>query len=102
MRALLIAALLLLGACSGGLAPGQAAQNLLPGVVESVAQVEPDSAPEPDPQRDQDDLAAPSGTELVVRLDDGRTVVLSYTGPRNFAAGQRVRVHLDERSAFVM
>jgi len=102
MRALLIAALLLLGACSGGLGPGQAAQNLLPGVVESVAQLEPDSAPEPDPQRDQDDLAAPSGTELVVRLDDGRTVMLTYSGPRRFEAGQRVRVHLDERSAFVM
>jgi hypothetical protein len=101
MRALLIAALLL-GLGSAGLASAQARKGLVPAVVESVKQVEPDSASEPDPKRDPDEVDPPLRTQLVVRLRDGRTLILTYDGPRQFEVGERVRVHLDERSAFVM
>jgi hypothetical protein len=96
MRALLIAALLL------GLASAQARKDLVPGVVESVQQIEPDSTAEPYPKMDPDELDPPLRTQLVVRLDDGRTLITTYGGKREFEVGERVRVHLDAHSAFVL
>jgi hypothetical protein len=84
------------------LAPAQAEQRLVPGRVESVQQVEPDGPAEVDPKRDPEELDPPLRTQLVVRLDDGRRLFVTYSGKRQFAGGERVRVHIDERSAFVL
>jgi len=95
MKILLAAAVLSLAACSGG--------NLSSGIVERAQQVELDSsAPNPDLAKDEDDGDARYGTQLVVRLDDGRTVSLTYSGVRRFEPGQPVRVHVSGSGAFVM
>jgi len=101
MKAFLVAALLLLAACSDWPGP-HAERDLSPGLIESVEQVELGVPPEVDPGRDEDDADTQLGSQLVVRLDDGRTVILVYTGARSFAAGQRVRVHVSDLGAFVM
>jgi hypothetical protein len=96
MRALFVIALLL------GLSSAQAQQSLVPGVVESVQQVEPDGPGDVDPKKDPEDLDPPLRTQLVVRLKDGRTLFVTYGGKRQFEAGERVRVHIDDRSAIVL
>jgi hypothetical protein len=95
MKILLAALALSLAACSGS--------NLSSGIVEQAQQVELDSTPpNADPEKDEDDADARYATQLVVRLDDGRTVTLTYSGVRRFEAGQPVRVHVSETGAFVM
>jgi hypothetical protein len=100
MKYLLLAVSLLLAACTQTHAPG-ALNQLSPGVIEDVQPVElGDPAP---PEDEPDDDAEPTyGDRLVVRLDDGRTVYLVYTGPRHFEAGEAVRVHLSDAGVFVL
>jgi hypothetical protein len=107
MKALLASAAtaLLLAACSGG--PGRTpdAGKVSSGIVERAQPVELISPAEADADKDvyEDGLDAPRfATQLEVRLDDGRIVILTYSGPRRFEAGQRVRVHVDEKAAFVV
>ena len=71
-------------------------------MVESVQQVEPDSPSDLDPKRDPEELEPPLRTQLVVRLKDGRTLFVTYGGKRQFEAGEHVRVHIDDNSAFVL
>ncbi len=107
MKTLLIVAVLelSLAACSGG--PGRTPANgeVSQGVVERAQEVELISPAEAAADKDvyEDGQDAPRfATQLEVRLDDGRTVILTYSGPRRFEAGQRVRVHVDEKAAFVV
>jgi hypothetical protein len=102
MKFLAIAAALSLAACYSDVGAPHADPELSSGVVETVQQVPLGSPPDPEAEKDEDDLQARIATQLVVRLDDGRTVILAYTGERRFEEGQRVRVHLNERGAFVL
>ncbi len=102
MKALVVAMLLLAVACSDNLGSPPVDHDLSLGIVESVekvelrspilASVDGDKA-EPDPR---------FGHYIVVQLDDGRTVILVYTGVRRFQAGQRVRVHVNDVGPFMM
>ncbi|MEA3193759.1 MAG: hypothetical protein QOD26_2092 [Betaproteobacteria bacterium] len=105
MKTLLIVAVLelSLAACSGGPGRTPADGEVSSGVVERAQQVELLSPAETDRQDGEEDLDdARFATQLVVRLNDGRTVTIVYSGPRHFEAGQRVRVHADEKAAFVL
>ncbi len=102
MKAFLIATLLLVAACSDGLGPSQAERDLSLGIVESVEQVELGNPLGADTDGDEDDQDARFASQIVVRLDDGRSVILVYTGVRRFQAGQQVRVHVSDRGAFMM
>ena len=101
MKHLLIAALLLLAACTDLRRGTQHLDGVMPGTIENVQPVElPDPAAQPD---DGDDEGTPEyGDRVVVRLKDGRTVYLVYTGPRRFHAGQAVRVHVSDSSIFIV
>ncbi len=100
-RALAVAALLLVAACSDSSGSPPAEHNLWPGIVERVEQVELASPIHAsDSGRDEPDPRL--ANKIAVRLDDGRTVVLLYTGARRFQAGQRVRVHVSDLGAFMM
>jgi hypothetical protein len=97
MKYFLIAGVLLAAACSDMRSAPGALQELSPGTIESVQPV--DAAPS-EPERYEAEPA--SGEQLVVRLNDGRTVYLVYSGPRQFRAGQAVRVHLSDSSIFLL
>ena len=101
MKHLLIAVLLLLAACSDVRRATQPLDGVMPGTIENVQPVElPDPAAQPD---HGDDEGTPDyGDRVVVRLKDGRTVYLVYTGPRRFHAGQAVRVHVSDSSIFIV
>ena len=102
MKAFLIATLLLVTACSDGLDSSPAVHDLSPGIVESVEQVELGTPAPADPDVG-DDYAEPRfGDQIVVRLEDGRAVILVYTGERHFQAGQRVRVHVSDLGVFLL
>jgi hypothetical protein len=102
MKALVITALLLVVACSDGPGSPPADDDLSPGIVERVAQIELGSPVRGNADSETDDPEPRFGKQIVVRLDDGRTVILVYTGARRFQAGQRVRVHVSDLSAFSM
>ena len=103
MKLLLIAALLLLAACTDARRAPQPVDGLTPGTIEHVEPVElPDAAPAQPEDGDDDDAAPAYGDQLVVRLKDGRTVYLVYTGPRHFRAGQVVRVRVSDSSIFIV
>ncbi len=102
MKTFLIAVVLALtlAACS---LRGTADDELTSGIVERAQQVELLSPAEVDPENGEEDLDdARFATQLEVQLDDGRIVILTYSGPRHFQAGQRVRVHVDDKAAFVV
>ena len=100
MKYFLIAVSLFLAACTQTHAPG-ALNQLTPGVIEDVQPVElgDPAAPADEPK---DDAEPSYGDRVVVRLDDGRTVYLVYTGPRQFQAGQPVRVHVSDAGVFIL
>ena len=100
MKNFLLAASLLLAACSQTHAPG-ALNQLSPGVIENVEPVElgNPAAPADEPA---DDAEPAYGDRVVVRLDDGRTVYLIYTGPRRFEPGQPVRVRVGDAGVFIL
>ena len=100
MRNLLLAASLFLAACTQAAGPGTL-NSLSPGVIEDVQPVELGNPAAPADQP-KDDAAPAYGDRVVVRLDDGRTVYLVYTGPRKFVAGQPVRVHVGDAGAFIL
>jgi hypothetical protein len=97
MRHLRIALLLLIAACT---AP-QPFDGVMPGTIENV---EPFELPHPAAQPDEGDDDGPPqyGDRVVVRLNDGRTVYLVYTGPRRLHAGQAVRVRVSDSSIFIV
>jgi hypothetical protein len=101
MKHLLLAALLLFAACTDIGRTPQRFDGVMPGTIENVEPVElPDPAAQPD---DGDDEGTPEyGDRVVVRLDDGRTVYLVYTGPRRFHTGQVVRVRVTDSSVFIV
>lgn len=101
MKYFLIAVLLSLAACSASQQSVSALPQVSPGTIESVEPAElGDPAVSPD---DGNDDAEPSyGERLAVRLQDGRTVFLVYTGPRHFHAGQVVRVHVTDSAIFIV
>jgi hypothetical protein len=101
MRHILIAALLLVAACTDMGRGQRALRGLAPGTIESV---EPVELGNPAPAKDEDDDDAPPeyGDRLVVRLKDGRTVYMVYTGPRHFHEGQVVRVHISDGAIFLL
>ena len=102
MKYLLFAVIVLLSACSELRRSPAELQHVSPGTIESVEPVELGD-PAPATPEDGDDDAAPQfGDRLAVRLNDGRTVYLVYTGPRRFRAGQVVRVHLSDSAIFVL
>jgi hypothetical protein len=80
--------------------PG-ALNQLSPGTIESVAPVELGDPAAP-ADGGNDDADPSYGDRVVVRLDDGRTVYLVYTGPRHFEAGQPVRVHVGDSAVFIL
>src|SRR6266849_1681527 len=97
MKSCLIATLLLVvTACSDGLGLPPAVNELSPGVVESVEPVELGNPAPANPDDGVDDAEPRFGDQVVVRLEDGRTVILVHTGERRFQAGQRVRVHVSD------
>ena len=100
MKYFLLAVSLFLAACTQTHAPG-ALNQLTPGVIEDVRPVElgDPAAPVDEPR---DDAEPTYGDRVVVRLDDGRTVYLVYTGPRQFQAGQPVRVHVSDAGVFIL
>ena len=100
MKYFLIAVSLFLAACTQTHAPG-ALNQLTPGVIENVQPVElgDPAAPVDEPN---DDAQPSYGDRIIVRLDDGRTVYLVYTGPRQFQAGQPVRVHVSDAGVFIL
>jgi len=101
MKHLLIATLLLVAACTDFRRAAQPFDGVMPGTIENVEPVElPDPAAEPD--NGDDDGTPEHGDRVVVRLKDGRTVYLVYTGPRRFHAGQAVRVHVSDSSVFIV
>ncbi len=102
MKALVVAALLLVAACSDSLGSFPADRDLSPGIVESVERVELGSPIQASRDADSDEPDQRFGNQIVVRLDDGGTVILVYTGARRFQAGQRVRVHVSDLGAFIM
>ena len=102
MAALVVAELLLVAACSDSLGSLPADRGLSPGIVESVERVELGSPIQASRDADKEEPDQRFGNQIVVRLDDGRTVILVYTGVRRFQAGQRVRVHVSDRAAFVL
>jgi hypothetical protein len=104
MKHFLIAALLLLAACTNARhSPPGALQGISPGTIESVEPVELRDPAPAQPEDGGDDDAAPEyGDRLIVRLNDGRTVYLVYTGPRHFHNGQVVRVHVSNSSIFIV
>jgi hypothetical protein len=101
MKYLLIAAVLFLAACSASQRSASALPQVSPATIESVEPAElGDPATSPDEGNDE---AQPSyGDRLVVRLQDGRTVFLVYTGPRHFHAGQVVRMHVTDSAIFIL
>ncbi len=103
MKSFLIATLLLVvTACSDRLGSPPAIRDLSPGVVESVEPVELGNPAPADPDDGDDDAEPRFGDQIVVRLEDGRTVILAYTGERRFQAGQRVRVHVSDLGVFLL
>lgn len=101
MKHLLIAALLLLAACTDFRRVALPFDGVIPGTIEDVEPVElPDPAAQPD--NGDDDGMPGHGDRVVVRLKDGRTVYLVYTGPRRFHAGQGVRVRVTDSSIFIV
>jgi len=101
MKSLAISLLLLtLVACSGPRA-SRTDQGLSPGVIESVQPIDLSNpaAPPEDGDDDPDPMPADS---LVVRLDDGRTIYMTYTGPRRFEPGEAVRVRIDAATVFIL
>ena len=87
MKYFLIAVSLFLAACSASQQSPAALQQVSPGTIESIEPVELGNPAAP--ADDGEDDAEPTfGDRLVVRLEDGRTVFLVYTGPRHFHAGQ--------------
>jgi hypothetical protein len=100
MKYFLIAISLVLAACSQVREPGEL-QQLSPGTIESVEAVE--LADPMAPSAEGNDDAEPSYADrVVVRLKDGRTVYLVYTGPRHFHTGQVVRMHVSDSSIFIL
>src|SRR5260370_37692980 len=102
MKSFLVAALLLVTACSNGPGSPAAVHELSPGVVESVKPVELGNPAPSDPDDGDDDAEPRFGDQIVVRLEDGRTVILAYTGERRFQAGQRGRVHVSDLAVFLL
>ena len=101
MKYFLIAVSLFLAACSASQQSPAALQQVSPGTIESIEPVELGNPAAP--ADDGEDDAEPTfGDRLVVRLEDGRTVFLVYTGPRHFHAGQVVRVHLSDSAIFIL
>lgn len=100
MKTFLLAASLLLAACTQTNAPGEL-HRLLPGVIENVQPVELGNPAAP-ADAPSDDAEPAYGDRLVVRLDDGRTVYLIYTGPRRFEPGQPVRVRVSDAGVFIL
>jgi hypothetical protein len=106
MKTFLIALLLVfVAACSYPTQSRVRPQPLTSGVIESVEPVETanPAAPAPEETEDDDeDASALYGERVIVRLDDGRFVYVLYTGPRQFHAGQPVRVGVGEWGAFIL
>ncbi len=102
MKYFLIAVSLLLAACSDSLRSPGALEQLSPGVIESVAPVELGNPAPAQPDKGDDDADPSYGDRVVVRLDDGRTVYLVYSGPRQFRAGEPVRVHVSDVGVFIL
>lgn len=101
MKYFLIAISLVLAACSQVREPSEL-QQLSPGTIESVEPVEL-ADPMAPPAEERNDDAEPSYADrVVVRLNDGRTVYLVYTGPRHFHTGQVVRMHVSDSSIFIL
>jgi hypothetical protein len=100
MKYFLIAVLLSLAACSASQRSPGVVQQTSPGTIESVESAE---LGDPAPPDERNDEAEPSyGERLAVRLQDGRTVFLVYTGPRHFHAGQVVRMHVTDSAIFIL
>ena len=103
MKHLFIAALLLLAACTDLGRGSRTLQQLTPGTIEDVEPVElRDPAPADGEDVEDNDEAPQYGDRLIVRLNDGRTIYMVYTGPRHFHSGQVVRVHLSDNAIFVL
>ena len=102
--ALAAAVLCLLAACSNPASSPSTA--LTSGVVEHVEPVELRSLSAPPDENgrdeDEDDSDRRYGDRVIVRLDDGRSVYVLYTGPRRLHVGEAVRVGLGESSAFIL
>jgi hypothetical protein len=81
----------------------QPADPAVPGTVSLVL-----AAPEPEEPWEDTRLGYEDPTDdaprdqVVVRLDDGSEVTVLYAGPRILEPGERVRVYLGERSAFLL
>jgi len=56
----------------------------------------------PSPDEGNDEAEPSYGDRLVVRLQDGRTVFLVYTGPRHFHAGRWCRMHVTDSAIFIL
>jgi hypothetical protein len=81
----------------------EAAGDIVPGTVRSVlAAPEPEEAWEDSHLSYEDPLDAAPREQVVVRLDDGSEVTLLYAGPREIEPGERVRVYLGGRAAFLL
>jgi hypothetical protein len=95
VRALLVAALLVLGAC-------QLQEPTVAGTVQNVVEVDLGREPKDPAKHYEDPLVPEVAWEIEVRLDDGAAVTVNHAGPRRYEPGERVRLLVDEDSALLL
>lgn len=96
VRAILIAALLVLSGC-------QLEEPLAWGTVISVQDAERgEYSQEPAKHDDDHPLVPEVGWEIVVELDDGGAVTLTRNGGRRYEPGERVRLLVDDDGALLL
>lgn len=85
------------------LAAQAAAEQIVQGTVRRVLAAPEPEEPWEDTHLSYEDPADGAPREhVVVRLDDGREVVILYAGPRHIEPGQRVRVFLGRRAPVLL